>query len=1275
MLHTRREAMHLLYVEDSTTDAELTRLSLSRNAPEIRLDIADGLQAALERLAGAEYDLILSDLSFPDGSGFDLLRILQQQQRTTPVVIVTGHDDLGAAVTALRAGACDFIAKRSDYLKQLPQRLREALRPARRRMERGLLVLYLDSNLAALDRTVRFMASNAPWIEVRGFHTADALLKALLAQPTASGAEHPLPEIVLLGDHGHREIERLELIRQIRALTAPPLPVVLLVSGYDEQLAALASHLEVADLVARNDNYLHSLPAMLDKVRHQYELRRERDALQALNERYASLLESSPTLLFKLRINDGHRMPAWVSENVERMLGYTMEEVLAEHWWWRNLFEGDRARISALQNIAPDQDEIELRYRFHHRDGSLLWVRDHQRFVRNREGEVTEIIGTWTDALDEALGTAVRDLRLEVRERMSEGQKLSSLLALIEARLESCYFGCHAAVLITDASADFPVQDRAQDEGVARDAAIDTLSCFRAAATTHWLPAALRGLDPKRPLHVTLEEPPATTPDGQHWQDLLHRSGCAHGWFMRLNGPGDRPLGLLALLADTPCTSARALRRLPDFALVAGLTIERYTSVQVQRLFYTSVSNTRDGVVITDNSPAIVFVNEAWCEITGYTREEALGHNPSMLKSGIESPERYQALWHGLLTQGNWRGEIWNRRKNGETYPQLLSITAVHDADGQPTHYVGVTTDLSRLRQSEEERERLTHFDPLTHLPNRLLAQSRLEHAIEQAQRTHQRIAVLQIDLDHFKRINDSLGHYAGDQLLVTMAHRLQHNVNGHGTVARLGGDEFLIIVEALALPDDAARLARDLIENLREPVDLLDTHHAFTSASVGISLYPEDGEDAQSLIQHADTALNAAKERGRDQYCFYTEELSAAVRQRLTLENELRVALQRGELSLHYQPQVDIRSGRINGIEALMRWHSPTLGTVSPATFIPVAEQSGLIFPLGTWAMEEACRQNKQWQDRGLPALCMAVNVSLRQFRAPDFVSIVSDIIARTALPAHCLEVEITESAFIDDAEAAIETCAQLHRLGVRLALDDFGTGYSSLAYLSRFPFDKIKIDQSFVQDITSNPTNAAIARTTIALADSLHTSVLAEGVENDSQLNFLRERGCASMQGYLFSRPLKAEDFETLLLEARSLPPPESGPDEAPVRGLLLLDDEPNILRALQRLLRQEGYRVHATTSPHEAFDILARNPVQVIVSDQRMPEMSGTEFLSRVKELHPDTIRIVLSGFSEADAITEAVNRGAIYKFFTKPWDDQVLRQELRDAFRVAEKLRKP
>jgi diguanylate cyclase (GGDEF)-like protein/PAS domain S-box-containing protein len=755
------------------------------------------------------------------------------------------------------------------------------------------------------------------------------------------------------------------------------------------------------------------------------------------------------------------------------------------------------------------------------------------------------------------------------------------------------------------------------------------------------------------------------------WHALTRAAGERTGRHLPLVGSNGRILGVLAVYGEVLPQRRDEVRnrRLAEFAQIATLAAEHSEEEQIRRQAFTALADTRDGIVITDLSPAIVSVNSAWTEITGYAEDEVRGRNPSLLKSGMEPPERYQEMWQTLLDTGTWQGELWNRRKNGETYPQLLSISTVRAPDGTPTHYVGVMTDLSRLRHSEAEKERLTHFDPLTHLPNRLLAMSRLQHAIEQADRLHENIAVLCLDLDFFQHINDSLGPVIGDHVLAQVGERLRKRLRHGETLARLGGDEFLVVVERLGIADDAARLARELLDALREPILVDGEQSVFTGGSIGISIYPHDATEAHALVQHADTALNQAKTLGRGQYCFYTQSMGERVRQRLQLENHLRRALEHGELSLHYQPQVDIRSGLINGIEALMRWHSPTLGEVSPTEFIPVAEQSGLIFPLGRWALEEACRQNKRWQNEGLPQLCVAVNVSVRQFHHPDLIATVSAALAASNLPPRCLEIELTESAFVANAEAAIRTSQQLHDLGVKLSLDDFGTGYSSLTYLSRFPFDKIKIDQSFVRDITSNPTNAAIANATIALADSLHMAVLAEGVETESQLGFLRQRGCNSMQGYLFSRPLPPEQFAALLREARTLP---AGPaaQEAP-RTLLLVDDEANILRALQRLLRQDGYRILATTSAAEAFELLAQNAVQVIVSDQRMPEMNGTEFLSRVKELYPNTIRIVLSGYSEVETITQAVNRGAIYKFFTKPWDDAELRKELREAFRVAEK----
>ncbi|MDR1350737.1 MAG: EAL domain-containing protein [Zoogloeaceae bacterium] len=759
----------------------------------------------------------------------------------------------------------------------------------------------------------------------------------------------------------------------------------------------------------------------------------------------------------------------------------------------------------------------------------------------------------------------------------------------------------------------------------------------------------------------------ARCPQRVKMQALQRGTGWRSSWSQPLPHEGKAPLGVMNLysrLADAP--DAAMQETLRQFAAEASRAIFSLQMAQRVRQTEVILGLTHDGILITDLIPRIVYVNPAWCDISGYSPEEAKGKNPSLVKSGAQNETFYRQMWAALAAKGEWQGEIVNRHKNGGGAPHFLSIRSVCDPKGAPTHYVGVLTDLSRLKQSEHERD----HDPVTQLPNRRQAQQRLEAALEAAERDRRGVGLMCIGLDHFKTINDSLGHQTGNHVLYLLAQRIQERMRGKDTLARLDGSEFMLIQEHVKHPDEVAYMAQIVLDILCQPITVDGEREISINASVGISLYPEDSKNANDLMQHADTAMYHARNQGRNTFCFYTAQLSLQMRQRLHLETRMRQALECREFQLFYQPQADMVSGQINGVEALMRWNSSDFDVIPPSEFIPVAEQSGLILPMGAWALNEACRQTRVWLDEGLPPITTAVNVSVYQFKSKNLVAVVEAALHEHNLPAHCLEIELTESAFFDNAEEAIIICRQLHDMGVRLALDDFGTGYSSLAHLSRLPFDKIKIDQSFVRDVTSNPTNAAIASVTITLAQNLHMSVLAEGVETAGQLDFLRQRGCVALQGFFFSHPLDAEDCTRFLHEARQLPATPS--TELRQRTLLLLDDEPNILHSLQRLFRPDGYKILATTDPGEAFDLLARNRVQVVISDQRMPVMSGTEFLARVKDIHPDTIRIVLSGYSEIESITQAINQGAIYKFFTKPWDDNQLRDNIREAFTVAEKL---
>jgi diguanylate cyclase (GGDEF)-like protein/PAS domain S-box-containing protein len=536
---------------------------------------------------------------------------------------------------------------------------------------------------------------------------------------------------------------------------------------------------------------------------------------------------------------------------------------------------------------------------------------------------------------------------------------------------------------------------------------------------------------------------------------------------------------------------------------------------------------TREGVLVTDNQGLIVHVNRAFMQITGYQSEEVLGQRPSLFKSGHHPPAFYQAMFATLNSTGEWSGEIWNRRKSGEIYPQWQTIRIIDDERGRRSHYVAVFSDISAIKNSEHELTHLAHYDPLTDLPNRLLFTDRTEQALASAQ-THKRgCALLMIDLDHFKMINDSLGHSIGDQLLKGVAERLSAMVGPGITLARLGGDEFAVLAESCPQMVHAAALAQRIIDGLKEPFQI-DGHQLFVNISVGISLFPGDALSAEQLLRNSDSALFKAKSAGRNGYALYTEELTAHAQQRVETAFELRRALEQQELRVYYQPVHNLKTSRLIGVEALVRWEHPQRGLVSPAEFIPIAERTGLIAEIDAWVMRQACEQMCQWQQAGVVVSFVAVNVSSRLFARRELFGQVAKVLHETGLDPGCLELEVTESAVMDDPEVALEQMHRLRELGVRLAIDDFGTGYSSLLRLKRMPVQKLKIDQGFVAGLPWDEDDAAIVRVIIALAQSMGMQVHAEGIEQVEQAGFLLEHGCDLGQGYWFGRPVPAGQLD---------------------------------------------------------------------------------------------------------------------------------------------------
>lgn len=571
-----------------------------------------------------------------------------------------------------------------------------------------------------------------------------------------------------------------------------------------------------------------------------------------------------------------------------------------------------------------------------------------------------------------------------------------------------------------------------------------------------------------------------------------------------------------------------------SFALTK-LELERQKLADVIKLEQAAqvFEHSKEGILVTDANKEITSVNKSFTEITGFTPEEAIGQNPRLLASGRHDAAFFKQVWEAIATTGSWQGELWNRRKSGEIYPESLTIISVKGDTGAVINYIGIFGDISERKLAEARIQQLAHYDVLTGLPNRLLFSDRLEQSLINAQRNQSKVALLFLDLDRFKQINDTLGHDTGDALLKMVAQRLISCVREQDTLSRQGGDEFIAVLPNADIAG-AELVAAKMLEAIIQPY-LINQHEFRISSSIGIAVYPDQAQDAESLIKYADVAMYQAKDSGRNKYLRFDPSMNASSHERLQLENSLRTAVDRQELRLYYQPQIDLIDGRIIGCEALVRWQHPELGMISPATFIPLAEETGLIMPISDWVLEEALRQARVWRDAGLPEITVAVNLSALQFRQRILNKQVGALLKKYKLPPQALDLELTESILMQGIDSALSMLHELSIMGVGLSIDDFGTGYSSLSYLKRFPIQKLKIDQSFVRDITTDSNDATMVKTIILMAHSLKLHVIAEGVETEAQADFLRASGCELAQGYLFGHPMAADEFTKLLQSKR--------------------------------------------------------------------------------------------------------------------------------------------
>jgi diguanylate cyclase (GGDEF)-like protein/PAS domain S-box-containing protein len=738
---------------------------------------------------------------------------------------------------------------------------------------------------------------------------------------------------------------------------------------------------------------------------------------------------------------------------------------------------------------------------YHRRDGTPIWVHAIGRTLgAAADGDVW--IWTFEDiTAHRAAEQALRQSHLELEQRVGErtrelSQQLHFMRQLIEAipgpvfyqSVEGRYLGCNQAFL------ELIGKQRREVIGVtAYDIAPRELADRYKAADDELF------LHPGSQVY----EGQVLAADGQYREMVFHKATYGQ--------PGDLGGGLVCVMLD--------------------ITDRKRMEARLQQAA-TVFDSSAEGIMITAPDGSIIAVNRAFTEITGYQEGDVIGRNPRLLQSGLQDAHFYREMWRTLERSGRWQGELWNRRKDGQAFLESLTISAVKDESARVTHYVGVFTNITELRDAHDKLNHQAHHDPLTGLPNRLLLGDRLHKALQRAHRDETGLAVLFIDLDRFKNINDTLGHQVGDRVLCEVAWRLGRLMRESDTVGRLGGDEFLIVIEDILGPTAVSHIAEKILNVLQDsPVTV--EQEFFVGASIGISLFPDDGDDVETLMKHADVAMYRAKERGRNAYEFFTKELTQSSRARLQMETDLRRAIERSELRVHLQPQFSLTTGQVVGAEALVRWERPEQGLVLPGEFIKIAEESGLIVPIGAWVQQTACCQWAAWVAAGLQPGVLSVNVSGVEFARGRIQESVRKALDTSCLPARFLELEITESAIMNHAEDSAQMLENLRAMGLNLVIDDFGTGYSSLAYLKRLPLNKLKVDQSFVRGLPADSEDCAIVRAVIALAHSLQLTVIAEGVENETQREFLAREGCDEMQGYLRGRPLPVDEFARRFLD----------------------------------------------------------------------------------------------------------------------------------------------
>ncbi|MEJ2346038.1 MAG: EAL domain-containing protein [Gammaproteobacteria bacterium] len=1071
-------------------------------------------------------------------------------------------------------------------------------------MPRRLDILLVEDNPDDAELAVLELESAGFDFTWQRVETEPDYLAALDRPPDLIIADHTLPTF--------NAPRALDLLHESKL----DIPFIVVSGTIGEEVAVDMMRAGAHDYLLKG--HLARLPAAAQRELREARVRKQeaaaRRALRDSEQRYRSLVYATAQMVW---ICDpcgrfAEPQPGW-----QRYTGQTDEEVIG-HGWRDALHPDDRAKVDACWQQAQDSGLFSAECRVRRHDGRYVDFTARAAPVTNAAGDVREWVGVCVD--------------------ISERKAAESALRAGEERFR------RVVETIPDM---LYVAEGPELRASFVSPAIETLTGYTQA---EWLgDPSLRPMllgevsERERRAHV------ARAPADQHVAQLvypLHHRDGSERWVQDrmtlVRGDDGQPVQV--------------------FGVVTDITERRAAEREMHKLSQ-AVQQAADAIMITDPDGVIEYVNPAFETISGYGSAEVVGRPASVLKSGKHDDALYRRLWTTVRSGRTFREVLINRTKGGSLFTNEQVITPITDDRGRITHYISTARDITEQVYTQERLGYLVYHDPLTGLGNRTALAEQMTGVLHRAHRSGGRVALVLLGLDRFKLVNETLGYDAGDETLKIVAQRLGDELRETDIVARLEGDEFALALPDMHCVDDIVLAVGKIRACVSEPLEA-GGREFFVTASIGVCSYPDDGNDAETLLRNADIALNRAKRQGKNSYEFYSPEMSAHAVNWFTTEVDLRHAIEREEFRVYFQPQVDLASGNIIGLEALMRWQHPERGLLAPGEFMPLLEETGLIVEASDWVLRTACAQNAAWRQAGLQPVTVAVNISWRQFAAADLADRVLAAVERSGMaPAH-LELELTESLLAHDPDRALRCLRQLKDQGVSIALDDFGTGYSSLNYLKRFPIDVVKIDKSFVADITSDPEDAAIARAITAMGHSLHMKVVAEGVETEGQLRLLQRHGCDAMQGYYFSPPMPAETITTMLEKHQRIETRLDWHNDKPV--LLVVDDEQNIRRALSRCLRADGYRIVTAGSAAEGFELLATNDVAVVLSDQRMPGMTGTEFLARVRQIYPGIVRMVLSGYTDITTVTEAVNRGHIYKFLTKPWDDDELRSEVAAAF---------